>query len=319
MNGYSLRNAPRWKQIFSAGISTERPYRVDRRLAPNVPDRQERSTSAPARRNAEAATDEAGLGLLYKTTDDGAALGALVPGVVAACEQPGDSRGFANRAGPMRATILIGTHGRATHGRGLETRRGASVAVPGTPAIRCLTTRRTAGRRRFALTLGRGSIKRGESSDPGDPNNGLCHTLANPRERRVCSARRREAPGGLAARSFQSNRGRFSFCAPVKACRNGKDPANLPPLTRAVARNGAAGLPGSTANASQVRPATLDSVVETPLMGGGLVELRTPGTPGLRGPTTTATRRYVGSQCSYDMFVMSPPDRQEHGSSVRRP
>jgi hypothetical protein len=277
----ALASTPAWKQI-SAGIPTNAIGSIA--VDPNDPTGK---TIYVGTGEANASGDsEAGLGL-YETTDDGAHW-SLVPGSFSAA----NNRSIAWIAiEPGNANhILIGTR-TGTHGEGSN---ATSAGVPGaTPAVGVYNS--TDGGATFALTLS-GSINE-VKFDPSDTST-VYATLGGS----ATGGLLRSTTGGAGGWQpiFQSNRGRFSF-SPVKLP-NGK--------TRIYLADASGG--GQGAQVYRIDDASQPAAALTASNNAAWTRLSNPtdGTPGFAVYNYCNTP-LVGSQCVYDMFVMSPPDRPD--------
>jgi hypothetical protein len=277
----ALAPTPAWKQI-SAGTPTNAIGSIA--VDPNDPSGK---TIYVGTGEANASGDsEAGLGL-YKTTDDGAHW-SLVPGSFSAA----NNRSIAWIAiEPGNANhIVVGTR-TGTHGEGSN---ATSAGVPGaTPAVGVYNS--TDGGATFALTLS-GSINE-VKFDPSDTST-VYATLGGS----ATGGLLRSTTGGAGGWQpiFQSNRGRFSF-SPVKLP-NGK--------TRIYLADASGG--GQGAQVYRIDDASQPAAALTASNNAAWTRLSNPtdGTPGFAVYNYCNTP-LVGSQCVYDMFVMSPPDRPD--------
>ncbi|HSC49834.1 MAG TPA: hypothetical protein VLD16_06165 [Gaiellaceae bacterium] len=279
----ALAPTPAWKQI-SAGIPTNAIGSIA--VDPNDPTGK---TIYVGTGEANGSGDsEAGLGL-YKTTDDGAHW-ALVPGSSAAA----NNRAIAWIAiDPTDAKhILIGTRSGA---RGLGS-NATSTATPAaaSPAVGIYAS--TDGGATFALAQA-GTIAE-IKFDPSDPNT-VYATLGGS----ATGGLLRSTAGGAAGSwtpIFQENRSRLSFAA-VKLP-NGK--------TRIYLADASGG--GQGAQVYRIDDASQPASVLTASNNAAWIRLSNPtdGTPGYAVYNYCNTP-LVGSQCGYDMFVMSPPERPD--------
>lgn len=275
-----LAPSPAWKQI-SAGIPTNAIGSIA--IDPNDPTGK---TVYVGTGEANASGDsEAGLGL-YKTTDDGAHW-SLVPGSFAAANnraiawvaiEPGDA-----------GHILIGTRS-GVRGLGSNSTNTGTVAAQ-SPAVGVWAS--TDGGATFALTQA-GSINE-VKFDPSDPS------VVYAAQATVGLIR---STAGGAAGSWQPifalNRSRFSF-SPVRLP-NGK--------TRIYLSDASGG--GQGAQVYRVDDASQPAATLTASSNAAWTRLSNPvaGTPG-NAVYNYCNTPLVGSQCSYDMFILSPPDRPD--------
>jgi hypothetical protein len=274
---------PAWKQI-SGAIPTNAIGSIA--VDPNDPTHK---TIYVGTGEANASGDsEAGLGL-YKTTDGGAHW-SLVQGSFAVA----NNRSIAWVAiEPGNANhILIGTRS-GQRGLGSNAPYGATPGAL-SPAVGVYNS--TDGGANWTLTQA-GSINE-VKFDPNDPNV-VYATLAGS----ATGGLLRSQAGGAAASwqpIFQSNRGRFSFAA--VALPNGKTRIYL-----ADASSGATG-----AQVYRIDDASQPSATLIASSNAAWTRLSnaTPGTPGYPVYNYCNTP-LVGSQCSYDMFILSPPDRPD--------
>jgi hypothetical protein len=278
----ALAPTPGWKQI-SAGIPTNAIGSIA--VDPNDPTGK---TIYVGTGEANASGDsEAGLGL-YRTTDDGAHW-SLVPGSFSVA----NTRSIAWIAiEPGNADhILIGTR-TGTRGEGSN---ATSVGVPGaTPAVGVYNS--TDGGTTFALTQA-GSINE-IKFDPSDAST-IYATLGGS----ATGGLLRSTAGGAAGSwtpIFLENRARLSFTA-VKLP-NGK--------TRIYLADASGG--GQGAQVYRIDDASQPAATLTASNNAAWTRLSNPtdGTPGFAVYNYCNTP-LVGSQCVYDMFVMSPPDRPD--------
>jgi hypothetical protein len=281
----ALAPTPAWKQI-SAGIPTNAIGSIA--VDPNDPTGK---TIYVGTGEANGSGDsEAGLGL-YKTTDDGAHW-ALVPGSAAAA----NNRAIAWIAiEPGNANhILIGTRSGA---RGL----GSNATSTGTPAALSPAVgvwASTDGGASFgAAPVLAGTIAE-IKFDPSDPNT-VYATLGGS----ATGGLLRSTQGGAAGSwtpIFQENRARLSFAA-VKLP-NGK--------TRIYLADASGG--GQGAQVYRIDDASQPAATLTASNNAVWIRLSNPtdGTPGFAVYNYCNTP-LVGSQCGYDMFVMSPPERPD--------
>jgi len=277
----ALAPNPSWKQI-SDGIPTNAIGSIA--VDPNDPTGK---TIYVGTGEGNASGDsEAGLGL-YKTTDGGSDW-SLVPGSFAAANlrsitwiaiQPGNSQHivFSTRSG---------TRGEASNSTSTATVAAAS------PPLGVYNS--TDGGATFTQTLN-GSVNE-VKFDPGDAST-------------VYAALAGSATGGLLRSTtggaggwtpiFQENRGRFSFAA--VSLPNGKTRVYL-----GDANSGATG-----AQVYRIDDASQPAATLTASNNAAWTRLSNPtdGTPGF--PVYNYCASAFGPQCSYDMFVMSPPDRPD--------
>jgi hypothetical protein len=227
---------------------------------------------------------EAGLGL-YKTTDGGDHW-ALVPGSFAAA----NNRSIACVAiQPGNASHIIfgtrsGTHGISSNGGG--------ATAPATGAVGVYNS--IDGGANFALTQA-GSINE-VKFDPIDPNTVYAAVAA--------LGLVRSTTGGVAGSwqpIFSGNRGRYSFSPVVKA---GK--------TRIYMADASGSGSPSGAQVYRVDDASQPASTLTASSNAAWTRLSNPtdGQPGFAVYNYCNTP-LVGSQCVYDMFVMSPPDNPD--------
>ena len=281
----ALAATPSWKQI-SAGIPTNAIGSIA--VDPNDPTGK---TIYVGTGEANGSGDsEAGLGL-YRTTDDGAHW-SLVPGSFAVA----NNRAIAWIAiEPGNANhILIGTRS-GTRG---ESSNGGNVATPpaSSPAVGVYVS--TDGGTNFtaAPTLP-GSINE-IKFDPSNTNT-VYATLGGSATGGLLRSNQGGAAGSWEA-IFQENRSRLSF-APVKLP-NGK--------TRIYLADASSG-----ANAAQVYridDASQSAATLTASNNAAWIRLSngTDGNPGF-AVWNYCNTPLVGSQCVYDMFVMSPADKPD--------
>jgi hypothetical protein len=278
----ALAPTPAWKQI-SAGIPTNAIGSIA--VDPNDPSGK---TIYVGTGEANASGDsEAGLGL-YKTTDDGAHW-SLVPGSFGAA----NNRSIAWIAiEPGNANhILIGTR-TGTHGLGSN---ATSAGFPGaTPAVGLYTS--TDGGASFTLSAS-GSFNE-VKFDPSDTST-VYATLGGS----ATGGLLRSTTGGVAGSwtpIFQENRARLSFAAAKLP--NGK--------TRIYLADASGG--GQGAQVYRIDDASQPAAALTASNNAAWTRLSNPtdGTPGFAVYNYCNTP-LVGSQCVYDMFVMSPPERPD--------
>jgi hypothetical protein len=286
----ALAPTPSWKQI-SEGIPTNAIGSIT--VDPNDPTGK---TIYVGTGEGNASGDsEAGLGL-YKTTDDGAHW-TLVPGSFAAANnrsitwiaiEPGNA-----------SHILIGTRS-GTRGEGSNSTTTATVPAQ-SPTLGVYNS--TDGGTTFTLTRA-GSVNE-VKFDPTDPHV-VYASVANVGLLRSTSG----GDGGWES-IFSLIRGRYTF-APV-ALPNGKTriylgDANGGGQGANVYRIDDASLPAATLGATApCVPATTPATICAP----NWIRLSnsTDGTPGFAVYNYCASA--FGPQCTYDMFIMSPPDRPD--------
>ena len=270
---------PSWKQI-SEGI----PTNAIGSIAVDPNDSTGKTIYVGTGEGNASGDSEAGLGL-YKTTDGGSHW-SLVPGSFAAANlrsitwiaiQPGNAQ-----------HILFSTRS-GTRGEASNSTSTATVAAASPPLG---VYNSTDGGASFAQTLN-GSVNE-VKFDPGDANT-------------VYAALAGSATGGLLRSTsggaggwtpiFQENRGRFSFAA--VSLPNGKTRIYL-----GDANSGATG-----AQVYRIDDASQPASTLTASNNAAWTRLSNPndGTPGF--PVYNYCASAFGPQCSYDMFVMSPPDR----------
>ena len=277
----ALAPNPSWKQI-SDGIPTNAIGSIT--VDPNDPTGK---TIYVGTGEANGSGDsEAGLGL-YKTTDDGAHW-ALVSGSFAVANNR--SIGWI-AIDPTNANhILIGTRS-GTHGEGSN---ATSAGPLGAPDLGVYAS--TDGGASFALTQP-GSINE-IKFDPSDPNT-VYATLGGS----AAGGLLRSTTGGTAGSwtpIFQENRSRFSFAAVTLP--NGKTRIYLADASGS----------GQGAQVYRVDDASQPAATLIANNNQGWTRLSNPtdGTPGFAVYNYCNTP-LVGSQCGYDMFVMSPADRPD--------
>ena len=272
---------PSWKQI-SDGI----PTNAIGSIAVDPNDSTGKTIYVGTGEGNASGDSEAGLGL-YKTTDGGSHW-SLVPGSFAAANlrsitwiaiQPGNAQ-----------HILFSTRS-GTRGEASNSTSTATVAAASPPLG---VYNSTDGGASFAQTLN-GSVNE-VKFDPGDANT-------------VYAALAGSATGGLLRSTsggaggwtpiFQENRGRFSFAA--VSLPNGKTRIYL-----GDANSGATG-----AQVYRIDDASQPASTLTASNNAAWTRLSNPtdGTPGF--PVYNYCASAFGPQCSYDMFVMSPPDRPD--------
>jgi hypothetical protein len=272
---------PSWKQI-SDGIPTNAIGSIA--VDPNDPTGK---TIYVGTGEGNASGDsEAGLGL-YKTTDGGSHW-ALVPGSFATANlrsitwiaiQPGNAQ-----------HILFSTRS-GTRGEASNSTSTATVAAASPPLG---VYNSTDGGASFTQTLN-GSVNE-VKFDPGDANT-VYAALAGSNTGGLL----RSTTGGAGGWTpiFQENRGRFSFAA--VSLPNGKTRIYL-----GDANSGATG-----AQVYRIDDASQPASTLTASNNAAWTRLSNPtdGTPGF--PVYNYCASAFGPQCSYDMFVMSPPDRPD--------
>ena len=275
----ALAPNPSWKQI-SDGIPTNAIGSIT--VDPNDPTGK---TIYVGTGEANSSGDsEAGLGL-YKTTDGGSHW-SLVPGSFAAANnraiawvavQPGD-------AGHILIGTRSGTHGISSNGG------GSSTIAPAPPAVGVYNS--TDGGATFTLTRA-GSINE-VKFDPINANTVYATQAA--------AGLLRSTSGGATWETiFSGTRGRYSFSPVVK---NGK--------TRIYLSDASAGGAGNGSQVYRVDDASQPAATLTASSNAAWTRLSNPtdGTPGFAVYNYCNTP-LVGSQCVYDMFVMSPPDNPD--------
>jgi hypothetical protein len=279
----ALAPNPSWKQI-SDGIPTNAIGSIA--VDPNDPTGK---TIYVGTGEANGSGDsEAGLGL-YKTTDDGSHW-SLVPGSFAAA----NNRAIAWIAiDPGNANhILIGTRS-GTHGIGSNS---TSAGPPSTPAVGVYAS--TDG----GASFGSAPVLPGTIAeikfDPGNANT-VYATVGGS----ATGGLLRSTSGGAAGTwqpIFQENRARLSF-APV-TLPNGK--------TRIYLTDASGG--GQGAQVYRIDDASQPASTLTASNNAAWIRLSNPtdGTPGFAVYNYCNTP-LVGSQCGYDMFVMSPPENPD--------
>src|SRR5580765_3808143 len=284
----ALKNNLKWENI-SAGIPTNAIGSIA--VDPNDPTGK---TLYVGTGEANASGDsEAGLGL-YKSTDEGKTW-SLVPGSTLAA----NNRSIAWVAiEPGNAShILIGTRS-GTRGEASNSTATATIAAQ-SPVLGVWAS--TDGGTSFSNVLPNVSINE-VKFDPGTSST-VYATVANS----ATGGLLRSTSGGALGTwtpIFQSSRARFSF-APVTLA-NGK--------TRIYLSDASGG--GQGAQVYRVDDASQPAATLNATVGGvanaAWTRLSNPtnGTPGFAVYNYCNTP-LVGSQCGYDMFVMSPPDRPD--------
>src|SRR3954469_4530394 len=286
----ALAKQPNWKQV-----SADIPTNAIGSIAVDPNDPKGKTLYAGTGEGNASGDSEAGLGL-YKSTDEGNNW-SLVPGSVAVANnrsivwvavQPGNAN-----------HILIGTRS-GTRG---ENSNSSQVGAVGNPLPALGVYASTDGGASFSLVLP--GTANEVKFDPTDPNT-VYATIAGS----TTGGLLRSASGaavGTWTPIFQENRSRFTF-APV-ALPNGK--------TRIYLGDANAGGNGAQVyrvnDAGQAAAALVGTCSGTPLTcpNPGWTRLSNPtdGTPGF------AVYNYCvsafGGQCSYDMSIMSPPDRPD--------
>ena len=273
---------PSWKQI-SSGI----PTNAIGSIAVDPNDSTGKTIYVGTGEGNASGDSEAGLGL-YKTTDGGSHW-SLVPGSFAAANlrsitwiaiQPGNAQ-----------HILFSTRS-GTRGEASNSTSTATVAAASPPLG---VYNSTDGGASFAQTLN-GSVNE-VKFDPGDANT-------------VYAALAGSATGGLLRSTsggaggwtpiFQENRGRFSFAA-----------VSLPNGKTRIYLGDANGPGGVGAQVYRIDDASQPASTLTASNNAAWTRLSNPndGTPGF--PVYNYCASAFGPQCSYDMFVMSPPDRPD--------
>jgi hypothetical protein len=274
----ALANKPNWKQV-SADIPTNA-------IGSIAVDPNDTKTIYAGTGEGNASGDsEAGLGL-YKSTDEGNSW-SLVPGSVAVANsrsivwvavQPGNSD-----------HILLGTRS-GTRGEGSNS---TSATAPATPALGVYAS--TDGGATFSLVLP--GTANEVKFDPNDPNT-VYATIAGSSTGGLL---RSQAGGAVGTWTpiFQENRSRFTF-SPV-ALPNGKTRIYL----------GDASGSGQGAQVYRIDDASQPAATLIALNNAVWTRLSnsTDGTPGF-GVYNYCVSAF-GGQCSYDMSIMSPPDRPD--------
>ena len=281
----ALASTPSWKQI-SAGIPTNAIGSIA--VDPNDPTGK---TIYVGTGEANGSGDsEAGLGL-YKTTDEGAHW-ARVPGSFAVA----NNRSIAWVAiDPTDAKhILIGTRS-GTYGEGSNSTSTGPPAAS-SPAVGVYAS--TDGGANFTSTPTLAGNINEIKFDPSDPST-VYATLGGS----ATGGLLRSTSGGAAGSwtpIFQENRARFSFAA-VKLP-NGK--------TRIYLADASGG--GQGAQVYRVDDASQPAASLIASNNAAWTRLSNPtdGTPGF-AVFNYCNTPLVGSQCNYDMFVMSPPEQPD--------
>ena len=287
----ALANQPNWKQVSEGDI----PTNAIGSIAVDPNDATGKTVYAGTGEGNASGDSEAGLGL-YKSTDEGNHW-SLVPGSVAVANnrsivwlaiQPGDPN-----------HILLGTRS-GNHGIGSNSTSAGAVGNP-LPALGVYAS--TDGGATFSLVLP--GTANEVKFDPNDPNT-VYATIAGS----TTGGLLRSTSGGAVGTwtpIFQENRSRFTF-SPV-ALPNGK--------TRIYLGDASGSGQGAQVyrvdDASQAAATLVGTCSGTPLTcpNPGWTRLSNPtdGTPGF------AVYNYCvsafGGQCSYDMSIMSPPDRPD--------
>src|SRR5580765_5273040 len=277
----ALVKQPNWKQI-----SADIPTNASGPVAVELNDATGRTVYARTGEGNASGDSEAGLGL-YKSTDEGNHW-SLVPGSVAVANnrsivwvavQPGDAN-----------HILIGTRS----GTRAENSNSSQVGAVGTPTLPALGVyASTDGGASFSLVLP--GTANEVKFDPNDPNT----VYATSASSNTGGLLRSQSGGAVGTWTpiFQENRSRFMFSAvPLP---NGK--------TRIYLGDASGG--GQGAQVYRVDDASQPAATLTALNNKVWTRLSnsTDGTPGF------AVYNYCvsafGGQCSYDMSIMSPPDR----------
>jgi hypothetical protein len=276
----ALAPKPNWKQI-SGGIPTNAIGSIA--VDPNDPTAQTLYVGTGEGNNS--GDSEAGLGL-YKSTDGGDNW-SLVPGSFAVSNLRSITWVAVEPGNPNH--ILIATRS-GSRGEGSNS---TSVGPPGAPAVGVYAS--TDGGATFTATpVQPGSVNE-VKFDPSNPS--VVYAAV------ATVGIVRSTQGGAAGTwqtIFSLNRGRFSF-SPVKL------PNGNTRIYVATASGGGAG-----AEVYRVDDASQSAAAMT-LNGNALwtrLSNSTDGTPGFAVYNYCNTP-LVGSQCTYDMFVMSPPDRPD--------
>ncbi len=285
----ALAQNPSWKQI-SDGI----PTNAIGSIAVDPNDATGKTVYVGTGEGNASGDSEAGLGL-YKTTDDGAHW-ARVDGSFAVANNRAITwvaiqKGDANH-------ILIGTRS-GVHGIGSNATNVGTVAAQ-SPAVGVYNS--TDGGASFALAVA-GSFNE-VKFDPSDPNTVYAAQA-------TVGLIRSTTGGGAGSWQtiFSGNRGRYSF-SPVRLS-NGK--------TRVYLSDASGGGSPSGAQVYRTDDAGQPAATMTASSNAAWIRLSNPteGTPGFAVYNYCNTP-LVGSQCTYDMFTVSPADRSEHGPR-RRP
>ena len=282
-----LAPTPTWKQI-SAGI----PTNAIGSIAVDPTDPTGKTIYVGTGEANNSGDSEAGLGL-YKTTDDGAHW-SRVSGSFAAAN---------NRAIAWIAIdpsdgehILIGTR---TGARGIGS-NATSTQTPAATSPPVGVYNSTDGGATFTLTQA-GQVNE-VKFDPTNPN--VVYAAQSPLAGIIATGGILRSSAGGAAGSwetiFSSTRTRFSF-SPVKLP-NGK--------TRIYMSDASGG--GQGAQVYRIDDASLPAATLTASNNAAWIRLSNPTehTPGFTVYNYCNTP-LVGSQCSYDMFTLSPPDRPD--------
>ena len=287
----ALTKQPNWQQV-----SADIPTNAIGSLAVDPNDATGRTVYAGTGEGNASGDSEAGLGL-YRSTDEGNHW-SLVPGSVAVANnrsivwvavQPGDAN-----------HILIGTRS-GTRGEGSNSTSVGAVGTPTLPTLGVYAS--TDGGATFSLVLP--ATANEVKFDPNDPNTVYATSASS-----TTGGLLRSTSGGAAGTwtpIFQENRSRFTF-SPV-ALPNGK--------TRIYLGDASGGGQGAQVyrvdDAGQAAATLVGTCSGTPLTcpnpGWTRLSNSTDGTPGF------AVYNYCvsafGGQCSYDMSIMSPPDRPD--------
>ncbi len=276
----ALAKNPNWKQV-----SADIPTNAIGSIAVDPNDAKGKTIYAGTGEGNASGDSEAGLGL-YKSTDEGNHWN-LVPGSVAVANnrsivwvaiQPGDAN-----------HILIGTRS-GTRGEGSNS---TSATVAATPALGVYAS--TDGGATFSLVLP--GTANEVKFDPNDPNT-VYATIASSNTGGLLRSQSGGAVGTWTP-IFQENRSRFTF-SPVPLA-NGK--------TRIYLGDASGG--GQGAQVYRVDDASQPAATLTANNNQAWTRLSnsTDGTPGF------AVYNYCvsafGGQCSYDMSIMSPPNRPD--------
>jgi hypothetical protein len=280
----ALGDKPHWKQI-----SADIPTNAIGSIAVDPNDPKGKTVYVGTGEGNGSGDSEAGLGL-YKSTDEGHNW-TLVPGSFAAANnrsitwiaiEPGNAN-----------HILIGTR-TGTHGEASNSTAAQPATLPAPPATGVWAS--TDGGANFSLVLP--GLVNEVKFDPGNSST-VYATVANS----ATGGLLRSTSGGALGTwtpILQENRVRLSF-APV-LLPNGK--------TRIYVADASGG--GQGAQVYRVDDASQPAETLTASNNAAWTRLSNPtdGTPGFAVYNYCNTP-LVGSQCVYDMFVLSPPDRPD--------
>ena len=279
----ALTKQPNWKQV-----SADIPTNAIGSMAVDPNDATGRTVYAGTGEGNASGDSEAGLGL-YKSTDEGDHW-SLVPGSVAVANnrsivwvavQPGNAN-----------HILLGTRS-GTRGEGSNSTSVGAVGTPTLPTLGVYAS--TDGGATFSLVLP--ATANEVKFDPNDPNTVYATSASS-----TTGGLLRSTSGGAVGTwtpIFQENRSRFTF-SPV-ALPNGK--------TRIYLGDASGG--GQGAQVYRIDDASQPAATLIASNNAAWTRLSnsTDGTPGF------AVYNYCvsafGGQCSYDMSIMSPPDRPD--------